>query len=269
MSLLEGEKAGQSLESAPRLNSRDIARALLVREFAVLYQPICCPGSRKQLIGFEALLRWNRAGKNINPDEFIGLAEATGQIVELGEYVFAQACQELAIMRAQGFCDLLMSINVSPRQLDAADQFLDLVKTQLRTHALPATHIQLEITENLPLFKGSRASTIRALRRLGVRVVLDDFCCGYMSMGSILELEVDGLKISPVCAQTPTGDYGRRQRAVIDSIWWLCRSLGMSLVVEQVEGVAQDAWLKQRKEISAQGYYYGRPSLLKNYFRRS
>jgi EAL domain-containing protein (putative c-di-GMP-specific phosphodiesterase class I) len=267
MSAFDSWAVGQHHSPGQVLNSRDIAQGLLAREFQILYQPICIPGERGELIGFEALLRWSKAGKNINPELFIGLAETTGQIVELGEYVLTQACKELAIKRAQGYCDLIMSVNVSPRQLHSAEEFVSLVKSQLKIHALPGRNLQLEITENFPLLKGSYESTIRALRGLGVRVVLDDFCCGYMSMGLILELEVDGLKISPVCAQAPTGDYGPRQLAVIESIWLLCQSLGMSLVVEQVEGYAQDAWLKQRKSIAAQGYYYGRPGLLTDYFK--
>jgi|CXWL01.1.fsa_nt_gi EAL domain-containing protein (putative c-di-GMP-specific phosphodiesterase class I) len=240
---------------------QDIDDGLKHGEFVVFYQPICAPVTR-QVLGFEALLRWRRGGKDLHrPDVFITLAERTGRIGALGTYVLKSACAQLAAFRRRGMHDLFMSINLSPGQVAAdPDNFVNGVLAQLRLHGIPADKLQLEITESMPWdVQGGLPGVVRALRGRGVRVVLDDFFCGHMAMEKLLFLEVDGLKISPACPVSQAGVYGRKQRCIIEATWFLCTLLEIDLVVEQVESQLQDVWLGKFAGGAVQGNFYGKP----------
>lgn len=242
------------------LDAPSIALGLEQGEFLVVYQPICLPLTR-HLIGYEALLRWRCNGVDkFSPDDFIALAEETGQIIDLGAYVLKKACAQLSELRRRGATDMLMSVNVSPQQMLNARDFISLVESELLKHRIPANRLQLEITERVPFnVYGKIDSLIRLLRRRGVRVVLDDIFSGYMTIEKVIYLGVDGLKMSPLCSSSSMRAYNKKESSMIEAIWCFCRSSDLTLVIEQVESNTQDQWLGRFEGMAVQGYYYGKP----------
>jgi diguanylate cyclase (GGDEF)-like protein/PAS domain S-box-containing protein len=220
--------------------------------FTIAYQPIV-DLAEGEVIGVEALLRWVDAELGaVSPAEFIPLAEQTGLIVPLGDWVLAQACRQAAGWAG----DPHVSVNVSGRQLlDGA--FSGRVRQVLRETGLPASRLVLEVTETVMMGEdGAGIRTLEALRRMGVRVAVDDFGTGYSSLRYLQRLPLDILKVDKAFVDQLTGEA---PTALVEVILALGHGLGLQTVAEGVETAAQVDALRLIGCHAAQGYYFSRP----------
>lgn len=217
-----------------RALEQDLRRALINREFELYYQPLVNL-ERNEISGFEALLRWNKPGQGrIPPSDFIPLAEETGLIVPIGQWVLRQACMEAAAWPG----DLQIAVNVSPAQFKCR-HLVTAVADALAASGLPASRLELEITESVVLEDGSGAfTTLDQLHALGVRLALDDFGTGYSSLTSLRKFPFHKIKIdrSFVSDMSPES---ANSLAIFRSVAGLGVSLGMTTTAEGIETQAQ------------------------------
>ena len=251
---------------APEMNERAVARvhlesrlrqALERGEFELHYQPQVDLNTFR-VIGAEALIRWRDAqGNPIAPMQFIPLAEETGLIVPIGEWVLRTACAQAVAWQRLGLPPLCMGVNVSGRQL-RQDDFVSVVRAALRDTGLEPRWLELEITESLLMEKLEESiGKLKELRALGVQVAIDDFGTGYSSMNYLHRLPIDRLKIDRSFIQniTQNGDDPVVARAIIA----LGHALGLSIVAEGVETEVQSGFLRDQLCQTVQGFLYSRP----------
>jgi diguanylate cyclase (GGDEF)-like protein len=242
-----------------RLETEVALRAAIGRdELTLHYQPIVeLPGG--EIRGAEALVRWNRPGSGLtSPLEFIDLAEESGLIVPIGEWVFGRAARDLADWRRQGLMpdDFTLSVNVSPRQLvsaNLADTFRDLLE---RT-GCPANAICIEITESALIANLDQAHmALRALKRVGLQVAIDDFGTGYSSLAYVANLPIDELKLDRSFIERLDSE---RDLAIVSTISSLAKALGVAGVAEGIESEEQAAKATELGYALGQGYLFARP----------
>jgi len=248
-----------------KLLELDVRNALQLGQLKIAYQPIVSVGfgidDNKTLspetAGMEALLRWEHPTKgNIGPDVFIPIAEATGSIIAIGEWVMKQACMEASTWDDQSS----IAVNVSVKQI-IAPNFIHTVLGALATSGLPASRLEIEMTESVLITDPELTiKTIRQLRSLGVRVSLDDFGTGYSSLSYIADFDVDRIKIDKSFVDK-LSDKNANAAPVINAITNLASSLGLVTVGEGVETIEQAEMLKKLGCDHLQGYYYGRPEV--------
>ncbi len=230
----------------------DLAMALERGEFHLVYQPLV--DTRTGAVsGFEALLRWGHPQRGpIPPDVFIPVAEESGLIVPIGEWVLRTAAAE-ACNWADG---ITIAVNLSPRQFADGD-LAPLVERVLAETGLPAQRLEIEITESVQLTgSNSNVETLQRLRNLGVRIALDDFGTGFSSLAYLQRFAFSKIKIdrSFVSGLPESGE----SRAIVRSVIGLGRALGMRVTAEGVETEGQFDWVKDDCD-EAQGYYLSRP----------
>ena len=231
--------------------------ALERNEFELWYQPILSlDGDR--LLGCEALMRWRHPEQGlVSPAGFIPLAEETGFICEMGAWALHEACRQAAIWRDEGLDDLIMSVNVSARQL-RDERLADAVAAALAEAGLEPHRLELELTESSLIENlDVGVSSLHALAELGVRTALDDFGTGYSSLSYLNRFPLNTLKISEQFVQDAPHDanVGSIARIMIE----LAHSLGLRVVAEGVETEAQRAFLADRRCEAYQGYLRARP----------
>ncbi|KAB2920060.1 MAG: EAL domain-containing protein, partial [Dechloromonas sp.] len=229
------------------------------RDFELHYQPIFNAASDDQLAlhGFEALIRWNRQGKLVPPDEFIPLAEEIGLIVELGDWALGEACRQLRQWhdRFPAARQLTMSVNVSAKQLHNGN-FAERVASTLRECALAPGLLVLELTESLYIDgQATITQCLEDLRRIGVGLAMDDFGTGYSALASLSRLPLDRLKIDRSFIR---GLERRDDRAIVLTIIAIAGQLGLEIVAEGVETDEQARLLKQYGCRIQQGWLYGK-----------
>ena len=209
----------------------DLRRALETGEVQLHYQPKVAFDGR--VVGLEALLRWERPGQGrVSPDEFVGLAESSGLMPRLTDYVLEAAVGQLALWRAQGL-QVQVAVNVSPRDV-LNPGFAQRVAGHLVRHGVPAHALQLEITERLLLDDSRRAAdTLAELRAYGVGMSLDDFGTGHSSLVRLRSLPVGELKIDRSFVSRMVADD--HDAAVVRCSVELAHSLGLTVVAEGVE----------------------------------
>jgi diguanylate cyclase (GGDEF)-like protein len=231
--------------------------ALERQEFSLHYQPQFELASGA-LSGFEALLRWNNGELGAVPvQEFIGIAEETGLIVPIGEWVLRSACAQARHWRDQGLPFGLVSVNVSGVQFLQRD-FPDLVARVLAETGLEAKWIELEITETVVMRDEAWAEMALArLREVGVSVAIDDFGVGYSSLGRLRHLAVDRLKVDRSFVSNLESEA--RDRSIASAIIKMSRTLGIGVVAEGVETFNQMLYLQEQDCESAQGFLFSRP----------
>jgi diguanylate cyclase (GGDEF)-like protein len=235
---------------------RDLRLAIERQEFALFYQPILQSDSMT-VRGYEALLRWQHPDLGlISPDRFIPLAEESGLIVALGEWVVLQACTDAA----RWSDDYSVALNVSPLQL-AAGGLVEIVSHALEHTGLLASRIELEVTETVMLHGETSVSALHALKALGVGIVLDDFGTGYASLSTLSSFPFDKIKIdrSFVAPMQSRDDC----RAIVNATINLARSLGIETTAEGVENSVQMEMLRLAGCTFMQGYLFGKPQALK------
>lgn len=245
--------AEMSEQAMARLRTEARLRAAELRgEFELFYQPKVDPRSLT-LRGAEALLRWKTEDGYIAPADFIPVAEETGLIGPIGDWVLGDACRQAAAWR-RVYGDLPVAINVSPRQLADVD-FPTRVRAALATSGLPAHLLTLEITETVAMSQAAGDfAMLRILRDIGVGMAIDDFGTGYSSLSHLRRIPLTVLKIDRGFMQTVPHDV-----AIPATILELGQRLGLEIVAEGVETEAQRDWLCALDCQTIQGFLISRP----------
>ncbi|MBL1294347.1 MAG: EAL domain-containing protein [Thiotrichales bacterium] len=250
-----------SLEMNSKLVNRldielQLRHALAKKEFTLHYQPLFDIKTQK-IIGAEALLRWqNESLGVIGPDEFIPIAESSGLIVPIGEWVIEQACMSAAKLKKMGF-PIRIAVNVSARQF-RDNGFVDLVKDALKQSQLGDGELEIEITESLLANeKCESGEIIKQLKPFGVRFSIDDFGTGYSALSYLRKFEVDTLKIDRafIAGVTTNEKDASLVRTIID----MAKNFSLEIIAEGVEDQQQLDFLMCHDCDIAQGYYLGPP----------
>ncbi|PWK13168.1 putative bifunctional diguanylate cyclase/phosphodiesterase [Tumebacillus permanentifrigoris] len=234
----------------------EMSGALEREEFAVYYQPqINSLGGHVESL--EALVRWAHPTKGlISPVDFIPVAEETGFIVDLGEWVLRRACQQAKLWQQEGK-NVKVSVNLSSRQLQEAN-LVQRVKSVLEETELPPRLLKLEVTESV-IINDLVASVqlLKGLSDMGVVIEIDDFGTGYSSLSYLTQLPVSAIKLDRTFTAEIVSD--ERQRKVVESVVKLAHALGMSVVAEGVDSVEKLKILEQKGCDSFQGYLFSKP----------
>ena len=233
-----------------------LRKAIELNELRVFYQPVIDIHTR-EILGSEALLRWiNPEFGMVSPAEFIPLAEESGLIIEIGEWVLREACAQARAWHDAGHQLFSMSVNVSSRQFkDGA--FLNIVQSTLLKSGLSPHNLTLELTESLLLDVEAVTITLGRLRGLGVKISIDDFGTGFSSLGYLKHFPLDALKIDQLFIRNLVTDPG--DSAIADAIITLAHSLKLQVVAEGVETEQQLAHLREAGCDSAQGFLFSEP----------
>src|SRR5690606_6542610 len=240
-----------------RLNLETHLRHALKREeFELFYQPLISLETGA-VVGAEALLRWHQPKLgNPGPDQFIPIAEETGLIVPIGQWILQQACAQAAKWHANGM-SLRVAVNISSRQF-IGNSVVNAVEKALVQSGLPAELLELEITEGLLLADAAQTRhALAKLHRLGVRLSLDDFGTGYSSLGYLRRYQFDVLKIDRSFIHDVIEEADAA--ALIRAIVAMAQSLGLEVIAEGVETVEQADFVRTRSCNFAQGYFYSKP----------
>lgn len=236
---------------------RELRGAIARQELYLHYQPIV--DARRRISGVEALARWFHPKRGaVSPAEFIPLAEKSGLILEIGQWVLERACAQLKLWSAQPATEhLTISVNVSARQMRQSD-FVSQVTATLGKHAVDPRRLRLELTESM-LFSDTEEviEKMNALRALGVRFSLDDFGTGYSSLSYLKRLPLDQLKIDRSFIREALTNPS--DATIATAIVGLAHSLGMVVVAEGVETEAQHRFLQQSSCDAFQGFLYAAP----------
>ena len=241
-----------------RLDLENTLRQALERqEFELYFQPIVDLASA-DIVCAEALIRWRHPEHGlVPPDRFIPVAEETGFIVQIGDWVVDQACRVLAAWRDAGIQPPRLSLNVSPRQFRQPGLACR-IRHILETHQVDAGQIDLEVTEGALMDQPEMAARILGeLKAMGLGIVIDDFCTGYSSLAYLKTFPIDRLKIDRSFVSDILTDNSDREitLAVID----LSHNLGLQVVAEGVEEYGQLEFLRNHGCDKVQGYHYSRP----------
>lgn len=212
----------------------------------------------KQPVGIEALLRWKSSDGNfIPPDKFIPLAEYSGLIIDLGEWVMRTACNELVSLRQKGFTNVMMAVNVSLAQF-RHPHFLNMLQSALRDTQAPAEFIELEITESMAMEDPDfLIRTLEQIRETGISIAIDDFGTGFSSLNYLQQLKVDRIKIDRSFVSEITNSS--RGSSIAEMIIQLGRNLGLAVIAEGVENERQSEILTSLGCPYAQGFMFARP----------
>lgn len=235
-----------------------LREALESNGLSVYYQPQICSKSHK-LMGLEALARWDHPTEGfISPGEFIPIAEKTGLIVELGNWVLNESCRQAKAWLEEGQEFHHVSVNVSPIQL-WQHGFVQRVKNCLKNHDLEGRHLCLEVTESLFVDHDENqiATVITDLRALGVSLSLDDFGSGYSSLGYLNRLSFDQLKIDRYFVSNAHLDPGKAK--LLKGMVSLGKGLGLTIVAEGAEVAEEVALINELGCDAVQGFYFSRP----------
>ncbi|MBT6274295.1 MAG: EAL domain-containing protein, partial [Chromatiales bacterium] len=236
----------------------ELRRATAAGELVPHFQPLFRL-TDQHAVGVEALLRWQHPTRGLlGPDSFIWLAEQSGLIVPIGDWVMRNACEQLA--NATGdVANLRLSVNLSTRQLSDVD-LPDRVAQILGQTALPAQRLELEITESMLMEDGPSIANLHSLREIGVSLAIDDFGTGYSSFSYLKELPVDVLKVDRSFVKTLPD--ATRDADISAAIIAMAHKLGVAVVAEGIETLEQLAFLRDNRCDFGQGFLWGQPAAL-------
>lgn len=230
-------------------------KALENNEFVLFYQPQYHAESGK-IHGIEALIRWNSPELGmVPPSAFIPLAEETGLIVAIGEWVIEEACRQNKAWQDQGFPATPIAVNMSLRQFYQAD-LLETIKEILKKTGLGPRCLMLEITETIAMQEDIAADILQQIKELGVRIAMDDFGTGYSSLKYLQTFSIDHIKIDKAFTDKL---HTKEGRAIIATIISLGHHLDMTVIAEGIETPKQVQELKDLGCDVFQGYYFSRP----------
>ena len=248
-------------EMDERINARLVLEAALRnalrrKEFILFYQPQVDVNSG-DIVGFEALLRWRRdCGVLVSPVDFVPVLEETGLIVEVGAWVLVEACRWLAGWRSAHGSLATVAVNLSPRQFHETD-LPDVVLQALQESGLPASALDLEITESSMVDAPATLASMEALRRIGVGLSIDDFGTGYSSLSYLKRFPINKLKIDQSFVRDITEDEDAA--AIVSAIIALAHILQLNVVAEGVEKIEELGYLRRHGCNYIQGYLVSRP----------
>jgi diguanylate cyclase (GGDEF)-like protein/PAS domain S-box-containing protein len=241
-----------------RALQHDLTTALAAGEIALHYQPQMRVAGGTT--GFEVLIRWEHPIRGfVSPATFIPIAEESGLIIELGEWVLREACREAVTWKKP----LHIAVNISPVQFRHGD-LPELIHSLLLETGLPANRLELEVTEGVLIDDFSRAvSVLRRLKALGLRISMDDFGTGYSSLSYLQSFPFDKIKIDRTFISNL--ETNPQSAAIIRGVIGLARGLDLPVVAEGVENANQLAFLTRELCDEVQGFYLGRPSPISHY----
>jgi diguanylate cyclase (GGDEF)-like protein/PAS domain S-box-containing protein len=254
----------RSLESVRLENA--LYKALDQDELVIYYQPQINYKTNK-VIGVEALLRWNHPTEGlIPPDKFIPIAEETGLIVPIGEWILKNACKQLKEWQEQGYPLISVAVNLSVRQFEQNDLFAK-VKYILDNLELSPEYLHLELTEN-QIIKNTELTlkTMEQLKGLGINIAIDDFGTGYSSLGYLKNFPISTLKIDKSFVQDLRNDDD--STAITNTIITLAQNLNLNVIAEGVETKEQAEFLSSRDCYLMQGFYFDRPMKADDFKRK-
>jgi diguanylate cyclase (GGDEF)-like protein/PAS domain S-box-containing protein len=237
-----------------------LRRALERQQLSLHYQPqfVLRPDGSVEIVGAEALLRWQHPELgSVSPAEFIPVAEGTGLILPIGEWVLAEALSQLRRWDAAGLPPLSMAVNLSAVQF-RHDDLPELVSRVLAELGMPAERLELELTEGAAMENPAMAiSVMNALHARGVRLSIDDFGTGYSSLSHLKQFRVSKLKIDQSFVRDITDDA--EDRAIVDAVIRMAGALGLQTLAEGVETEGQLTFLRGQGCQAVQGYLFSRP----------
>ncbi|SBS32600.1 Cyclic di-GMP phosphodiesterase Gmr [Marinomonas aquimarina] len=242
-----------------KLIQQSLLQAVEDQEFELYYQPKI-GGLSRRVCGYEALVRWNHPTLGmLSPVEFIPIAEESGAILPLGDWIFENACRYAKSLNDIGLIDLPVAINVSAIQL-SDPSWLDRLMLTIDKVQLPPHLIELELTESQLLTDIENSTDIiNYIRSRGIKVALDDFGTGYSSLSYLRNLPLDTLKIDRSFVSHLQEDQENYDLAIIKAVTTLAKQLGMALVAEGVEQATQERILRDIGCDQLQGYLYSKP----------
>lgn len=247
-----------SEQAATQLRLREALHGAVAREeVEAVFQPIVELDS-EELIGFEALARWHHPELGqVSPDVFIPMAELTADIIPLGEWMLERACQQLSVWRRDPHCDLQVTVNVSPLQLEQPN-FSETVAGTLDRHGLPGDAVGIEITEGVLLKGGAiQEHNLLQLRQLGVRIILDDFGTGYSALSYLRRFPIDVIKIDRCFVDDMVAD--RDAATVVQAILAMASAMKTKVIAEGIETTGQAELIGSMGCRFGQGYLFGKP----------
>lgn len=232
----------------------ELRRAIHNNQFILYYQPQIDITTGK-VIGVESLIRWKHPQEGmIPPLDFIPLAEETGLIVPIGEWVLREACSQNKAWQEAGNEPVPISVNVSLSQFRQKD-FVELVETVLQETGLEPQYLELEITESMTIDMAYTERILASLKALGIKVSMDDFGTGYSSLSYLRRLPINKLKID----QSFIRNLDEKNQAIVRTIITLAKNLQMDVIAEGVEQIEHADFLMQNDCLLAQGYLYSKP----------
>jgi diguanylate cyclase (GGDEF)-like protein/PAS domain S-box-containing protein len=237
----------------------ELRRAIERQEFAVFYQPLVSLHTHK-ICGFEALLRWNHPERGyITPTDFLSIAEETGLMMLIGDWLLREACRQIAQWQScyPHLAPLSISVNLAGTQV-MHPRLVTQVAQALRETGLAAQQVAFEITEGVLLDRDGRVTaTLKSLRELGAQLHLDDFGTGYASLISLHDLPISAVKIDRTFVSTM--DAAPKNSAIVRAIVALSQNLGLEVIAEGVETATHLAVLHTIGCDYGQGYYFSKP----------
>jgi diguanylate cyclase (GGDEF)-like protein/PAS domain S-box-containing protein len=238
--------------------ANQLMEAVPNNELYIVYQPIFDIKQPGLIVAAEALLRWNNSILGmVSPDKFIQIAEKTGQIISIGEWVLEQVCKQISIWQSECFHVVPIAVNVSVKQLEQiefAQNFIEIIKK----HNVKYSYIELEITESVS--SGDTftiVKNIKELKKYGIRISMDDFGTGFSSLGNLDLFELDKLKIDKIFINGMV-NVSKKQK-IVKSIIAMAKSLGLIVVAEGVETEEQRVYLEELGCLLGQGYLVSCP----------
>lgn len=252
--LYSEEMEQRSLERL--LLENELRKAIELQHFYIAYQPKVSLAENK-LIGMEALVRWRHPELGeIPPSQFIPMAEETGLILPLGEWVLRRGCEQNKAWQRKGYAPQIISINLSTKQI-AHPSFIHTVETILQETGLDPEWLELEVTESAFADVDNAAGKLQELRSLGIRISIDDFGTGYSSFGYIKHLPVDTLKID---ASFVRGIHeSKESQAIVQAVLNIADTLGINVIAEGVESREELSILLEDGCTQGQGYLFSKP----------
>lgn len=234
----------------------DLYHALTKEEFHVVYQPQV-DIQTGQIFGLEALVRWRHPLHGwISPAKFIPIAEETGLIIPLGEWVLRTACQQMKKWHNMGLPPMVIAVNLSIRQFYQLN-LVETVKGILQETGLSPQFLELEITESMMMNVEHAMKTLHSLKQLGIHIAIDDFGTGYSSLSYLKHLPVDRLKIDQSFVRDLLDD--QHDTTIVSTIISMARHLNLNVIAEGVETLNQKEVLREKQCQQVQGYLFSPP----------
>ncbi|WP_067724654.1 putative bifunctional diguanylate cyclase/phosphodiesterase [Oceanobacillus damuensis] len=247
------EELNRQMKRKVLLETR-LHKAISQGELEVYYQPQI-DLSTGCLAGAEALLRWECDMGKIPPDEFIAIAEDTGSIIQIGEWVIREACRHYKRFKDHGLAGFPISVNISTKQL-MHQNIVERIKAILVEEDTDPRSLTLEITESALLFYEDAKNNLMELRKLGVGISLDDFGVGYSSLSMIKNIDIDELKIDKSFLNDALDN--KRVRALLETIVLIGKKIEAKVVIEGIE-TAEEMEFLMKLGVYGQGYFYSKP----------